>query len=184
MYINAMSDSSLPELDGLYIGGGFPETSARELAANNTFRQSVKEAAERGLPIYAECGGLIYLGNSIVLEGQEFPLVGLFPVRFEMSAKPQAHGYSIFQVEKENAFYSKGSEVKGHEFRYSKILDWQGSVDQLVLKMVRGQGFIDGRDGLIYKNVLALYTHVHADGTPQWAGNFVERCRMAQKTQR
>ncbi len=178
--MNALRDSALPELDGLYIGGGFPETSAGALAANTAFRQSVKEAAENGLPIYAECGGLIYLGNSIMLGEEEFPLVGIFPIRFGMSAKPQAHGYTIFQVEKENVFYKAGTEVKGHEFRYSKILDWQGSADQLVLKMVRGHGFINGRDGLTYKNVLALYTHVHADGTPEWAGNFVERCRSAK----
>ncbi len=180
VYVNAMRDSMLPELDGLYIGGGFPETSARELAANTGFRHSVKKAAEKGLPIYAECGGLIYLGSSIVLGDQEFPLVGIFPVRFGMSTKPQAHGYSIFQVEKENAFYSPGMEIKGHEFRYSKILDWQGSAEQLVLRMVRGQGFINGRDGLTYNNVLALYTHVHADGTPEWAGNFIQRCRIAK----
>jgi cobyrinic acid a,c-diamide synthase len=180
IYVNAMRDSILPELDGLYIGGGFPETSARELAVNTPFRQSIKKAAENGLPIYAECGGLIYLGSSIVLKEEEFPLVGVFPVRFGMSAKPQAHGYSIFHVEKENAFYSPGAEVKGHEFRYSKILDWQGSADQLVLKMVRGHGFINGRDGLTYKNVLALYTHVHADGTPEWADNFIQRCRTAK----
>jgi cobyrinic acid a,c-diamide synthase len=180
IYINAMRDSVLPELDGLYIGGGFPETSAKLLAANTTFRQSVKKAAEKGLPIYAECGGLIYLGSSIVLEDEEFPLVGIFPVRFEMSVKPQAHGYTIFHVEKQNAYYSQGAEVKGHEFRYSKILDWQGSADQLAFKMVRGHGFIDGRDGLTYKNVLALYTHIHADGTPDWAGNFVQRCRTAK----
>jgi cobyrinic acid a,c-diamide synthase len=178
--MNALCDSILPDLDGLYIGGGFPETSARELAANTSFRQSIKKAAEQGLPIYAECGGLIYLGSSILLDGEEFPLVDIFPIQFEMSAKPQAHGYTIFQVEKENAFYSSGAQIKGHEFRYSKIRNWQGSADQLVLKMVRGKGFIDGRDGLTYKNVLALYTHVHAEGTPEWAGNFVQRCRAAK----
>ena len=181
VYVNALRDSNLPEIDGLYIGGGFPETSARELAANTSFRQSVKSAADDGLPIYAECGGLMYLGNSIVLDGEEFPLVGIFPVRFGMSAKPQAHGYSIFHVAKENAFYTQGEEIKGHEFRYSKILDWQGKADQLVLKMARGRGFIDGWDGLTYKNVLALYTHIHADGTPEWAVNFVQRCRATKK---
>lgn len=179
--INALCDSRLPELDGLYIGGGFPETSASELAANTSFRQSVKQAADSGLPIYAECGGLIYLGNSIVQEGEEFPLVGVFPVRFGMSAKPQAHGYTIFHVAKKNGFYQQGVDIKGHEFRYSKVLDWQGSSEQLILKMVRGRGFIDGWDGLTYNNVLALYTHIHADGTPQWAKNFVNRCREAKR---
>ena len=177
IFINAMRDSALPEIDGLYIGGGFPETGARELAANTPFRLAIKKAADDGLPIYAECGGLMYLGNSIVLDGQEFPLVGVFPVRFGMSHKPQAHGYSVFRVVKDNAFYRVGEEVKGHEFRYSKVLDWQGTDDQLALEMVRGTGFVHGQDGLVYNNVLALYTHVHADGTPQWAGRFVERCR-------
>ena len=181
VYINAMQDEGLPEIDGLYIGGGFPETAARELAANAGFRRSIKTAADQGLPIYAECGGLIYLGTSIVQDGEEFPLAGVFPVRFGMSRRPQAHGYSTFRVEKENAFYRVGEEVKGHEFRYSKILEWGGADDQLVLKMQRGTGFVNGRDGLVYNNVLALYTHVHAEGTPEWAGKFVHRCRRPEE---
>lgn len=179
--INALTADALPALDGLYIGGGFPETSAAELAANRSFRQSVKQAAESGLPIYAECGGLIYLGESIVLDGQEYPLAGVFPVRFGMSKRPQAHGYSTFTVEEENPFYGPGTEVKGHEFRYSTILDWRGQPEQLVLNMSRGQGFMAGRDGLTMNNVLALYTHVHADGTPQWAEGFMDRCRRQKE---
>jgi cobyrinic acid a,c-diamide synthase len=179
LYINAMQDSCLPDLDGLYIGGGFPETGAKELAANESFRKSVKEAADKGLPIYAECGGLIYLGESLVLAGKTHPLVGIFPVQFEMSKKPQAHGYSIFEVDRENGFYPVGTIVKGHEFRYSKVVNWRGADDQLVVKMSRGTGFVDGRDGLTYKNVFALYTHVHAEGTPEWARGFVEKCQRA-----
>ncbi|MFH0783419.1 MAG: cobyrinate a,c-diamide synthase [Pseudomonadota bacterium] len=181
VYINAMQDEELPDIDGLYIGGGFPETGARELAANRGFRASIKKAADQGLPIYAECGGLIYLGTSIVLDGEEFPLAGVFPVRFAMSKKPQAHGYTTFRVDKANAFYHVGEQVKGHEFRYSRILEWRGSDEQLVLQMERGTGFINGRDGLVHKNVLALYTHVHAEGTPEWAGRFVQRCRRQEK---
>lgn len=181
VYLNALHDSELPTLDGLYIGGGFPETSARELAANTGFRESVRRAAEGGMPIYAECGGLIYLGESIMLDGQEHPLVGVFPVRFGMSGKPQAHGYSAFMAEGDNPFYPSGSEIKGHEFRYSTILEWRGSEQDLVLKMTRGKGFMGGRDGLHTKNVLALYTHVHADGTPQWAPALVECCRRWKK---
>jgi len=176
VYINALTDNNLPELEGLYIGGGFPETSARELAANDSFRTSVKDAAEAGLPIYAECGGLIYLGRSIMIGDKEYPLTDVFPIRFGMSEKPQAHGYSIFSVEKKNPFFPIGLEVKGHEFRYSTILDWQGSEEHLVLKMKRGKGFTGGRDGLIKNNVFALYTHVHADGTREWAEGFIHRC--------
>lgn len=178
--VNALKDEKLPDLDGLYIGGGFPETSAKELAANSGFRKSVKQAAENGLPIYAECGGLIYLGESIVLDGVEYPLAGVFPVRFGMSAKPQAHGYTIFEVDKPNPFYDSGAMIKGHEFRYSTILEWRGNQQDLVFKMKRGKGFTEGRDGLCYNNVLALYTHVHACGTPEWARGIVNICRKQQ----
>jgi cobyrinic acid a,c-diamide synthase len=179
--LNAMQDAALPELDGLYIGGGFPETGIRALAANRTFRQAVRQAAEAGMPIYAECGGLIYLGRSLLLEGEEFPLVGVFPVRFAMSDKPQAHGYTVFTADRENPFYPPGTMVRGHEFRYSTVLDWQGGAEQLVLRMERGRGFSAGRDGLCYKNVLALYSHIHADGTPGWAESFVARCRRGEE---
>ena len=179
--INAIENHELPEVDGLYIGGGFPETSARELSINESFRRSVRQAADSGMPIYAECGGLIYLGSSIVLEDKEYPLVGVFPIKFGMSSKPQAHGYSIFSTRGSNPFYPQGTTVKGHEFRYSEILAWHGSPEELTLQMVRGRGFMDGRDGLCYKNVLALYTHVHAEGTPEWASGFVSRCREYKK---
>ncbi len=175
--LNALTDSSLPPLDGLYIGGGFPETSAAELAANHRFRDSVRQAAEEGLPIYAECGGLIYLGQSIRLQDKEYPLAGIFPVRFGMSEKPQAHGYTVFEVDGHIPFYRTGLVVKGHEFRYSTVLEWQGKEEDLALQMRRGKGFRGGRDGLHFKNVLALYTHVHACGTPEWAPGFVDFCR-------
>ncbi len=175
--VNALEDEGLPDLDGLYIGGGFPETSAKELAANSSFRESIKQAAEKGLPIYAECGGLIYLGESILIDEKEYPLVGIFPVRFGMSVKPQAHGYTIFKVDKKNPFYDIGTTVKGHEFRYSIVLEWGGNEQDLVLMMKRGKGFADQRDGLCYKNVLALYTHVHSSGTPEWARGIARICR-------
>jgi cobyrinic acid a,c-diamide synthase len=173
--INAMTAATLPELDGLYIGGGFPETGARRLAENSSFRQSVKLAAESGLPIYAECGGLIYLGESILLDGEEYPLAGVFPIRFGLHRKPQAHGYTELTVSGQNPFYKVGEKIKGHEFRYSRILSWQGSEAELAFSMDRGVGFIDGRDGLVFNNVLALYTHIHALSTPQWAGSLVAR---------
>ena len=173
--INALTAAELPELDGLYIGGGFPETSARALSANESFRNSLKKAAEAGLPIYAECGGLIYLGESMVLGDEAFPLAGIFPVRFGMGRKPQAHGYTVLRVEGENPYYAVGTEIKGHEFRYSRVEEWGGATAQLVLRMERGVGFVEKRDGLVFKNVLALYTHIHALGTPAWAPALVAK---------
>ncbi|MBU0483299.1 MAG: hydrogenobyrinic acid a,c-diamide synthase (glutamine-hydrolyzing) [Proteobacteria bacterium] len=175
--INALTASELPVIDGLYIGGGFPETSAGQLSANISFRQSVKMAAAQGLPIYAECGGLIYLGGSMVLEGEDFPLVGIFPVKFGLEKRPQAHGYTELETTGDNPFYPVGTEIKGHEFRYSKILSWTGKVDSLALEMKRGVGFVGGKDGLVYNNVLALYTHIHALGTPEWAPALVAKAR-------
>lgn len=175
--INALTARELPVLDGLYIGGGFPETSARALSANSSFMASLKKAAETGLPIYAECGGLIYLGASMALADEVFPLVGLFPVRFGLRKRPQAHGYTVLKVEGENPYYPEGSEIKGHEFRYSCIEEWDGESAQLTLRMERGVGFIGGRDGLVFKNVLALYTHIHALGTPAWAPALVAKAQ-------
>ncbi|MCI5165051.1 MAG: cobyrinate a,c-diamide synthase [Candidatus Electrothrix sp. GM3_4] len=177
--INALTAEALPDdLNALYIGGGFPETSARQLADNVSFRDSVRQAAEQGLPIYAECGGLIFLGRSIILDGVEYPLAGVFPVTFSMSAKPQAHGYSTFRVDQENPFYPLGTQVKGHEFRYSVVESWDGGPKDLALQMERGTGFKGNRDGLLKKNVLVLYTHVLAPGTPEWAAGLL---RAAQK---
>ncbi|MFC1843303.1 cobyrinate a,c-diamide synthase [Thermodesulfobacteriota bacterium] len=173
--INAMTAEALPELDALYIGGGFPETGARRLADNSSFRQSLKRAADSGLPVYAECGGLIYLGESVLLDGVEYPLTGVFPIRFGLRRKPQAHGYTELMVSGRNPFYKVGERIKGHEFRYSEILSWDGDQMDLALEMERGVGFMDGLDGLVYKNVLALYTHIHALSTPQWAGSLVAR---------
>ncbi len=179
--INALQDTELPVLDGLYIGGGFPETSAARLAANHSFRQSVKAAASAGLPIYAECGGLIYLGKEIIIDNQRYPLAGVFDVVFGMSKKPQAHGYSIFTSEQENPIYPVGFTTRGHEFRYSTVRHWGGDQGDLVLRMDRGTGFSGSLDGLTFNNVLALYTHIHAEGTTEWAGFFVHKCNQYRR---
>ena len=177
--INALTAVALPEdLDALYIGGGFPETSAERLADNVSFRTSVRQAAEQGLPIYAECGGLIFLGRSIVLEGREYPLAGVFPVTFSMSNKPQAHGYTVFMVERKNPFYPMGTRIKGHEFRYSSVSGWDGRPEELALQMERGTGFQGKRDGLLKNNVLALYTHVLAPGAPEWTAGLLQAARL------
>lgn len=180
--IDALQARSLPAgLDALYIGGGFPETSAEELAHNEGFRESVRASAESGMPVYAECGGLIFLGRSIILEGREYPLAGVFPVTFGIARKPQAHGYSIFVADRDNPFYAPGTRIKGHEFRYSTIVQWDGKAGELTLAMERGTGFMDGRDGLVRNNVLALYTHILAPGVPEWAASIVRKARLYRR---
>jgi cobyrinic acid a,c-diamide synthase len=174
--ISALRDSVLPPVDALYIGGGFPETQARLLAENEAFRRSLREAAEEGLPIYAECGGFMFLGETLIVGGHHYPMVGFLPVSFEMEKRPQGHGYTVVDVERENPFFPVGTRLTGHEFHYSRLLSWEGE-RQLAFRLERGSGIDGRRDGLCRKNVLASFTHLHALGTPRWAEGLVERAR-------
>jgi cobyrinic acid a,c-diamide synthase len=170
VFLSPLTQEHLPDLDALYIGGGFPETHARLLAENTGFRSELKEIAEAGLPIYAECGGLMYLGKEIVLEDAAYPMVGVLPVGFGLSQKPKGHGYTMVTVDGKNPFYPEGMEIRGHEFHYSWVASFEETADcRLVFSMKRGTGIFNHRDGLCYKNILATYTHIHASGTPEWA---------------
>jgi cobyrinic acid a,c-diamide synthase len=174
--INALKDGELPDVDALYIGGGFPETQAADLAANESFCRSLKAAAENGLPIYAECGGLIYLGRSLKVGDTTHAMTAVLPVDFVLETRPQAHGYTIVDVSGDNPFFEKGSSFKGHEFHYSRIAD-TGALQEMVFTMRRGHGIDGTRDGILYKNVLATFTHLHAVGSPQWANGLVDKAR-------
>lgn len=174
--INAMEEEGLPDLDALYIGGGFPETNAIRLAENASFRNSVRQAVEKGLPVYAECGGLMFLGDAIVLESGSYPMVGIFPLSFEMKKKPQAHGYTVVEVERQNPFYPVGTILQGHEFHYSAVTEMSDKKGvYMALKVKRGNGIKDKTDGICYKNVFASYTHVHALGVEEWAVGLIKK---------
>jgi len=177
IFIIPLADDGLPPVDALYIGGGFPETHAEKLSGNVTFRNQLKELADKGLPIYAECGGLMYLGMELVYEKKIYPMAGVLPAVFGFSRKPQGHGYTVIEVDGDNPYFETGTEFKGHEFHYSKVLEWRGEDENLVFSVLRGEGFINGRDGVRYKNVLGTYTHLHALGTPSWAGALVGNAR-------
>jgi cobyrinic acid a,c-diamide synthase len=174
--ISAMQERELPDIDALYIGGGFPETNAIALAKNTAFKKSLRKAVEGGLPVYAECGGLMYLGEALVLGNKTYSMAGIFPLAFCLEKKPQAHGYTILEITGENPFYTKGTVLKGHEFHYSRVIDREmkdGTHFSFLMK--RGQGIMDKMDGLCYKNVLATYTHLHALGSPEWADGLVKK---------
>ncbi len=173
VFISPLADPGLPAVDALYIGGGFPETHAEALSGNVIFRNQLKTLADNGLPIYAECGGLMYLGSELLFGENTYPMAGVLPAVFGFSKKPQGHGYTAVVVEGENPYFDIGTEFKGHEFHYSHVLEWRGGDETLVFSMQRGNGFINGRDGVQYKNVLGTYTHLHALGTPSWAGALV-----------
>ncbi len=180
--INALTDKTLPALDALYIGGGFPETHAKELAENESFRKELKALAEENLPIYAECGGLMYLGQELVLEEKSYPMVGVLPLTFDFYPRPQGHGYTVVTVENDNPYYEIGAEIRGHEFHYSRVLRWNGDEKDLVFRMQRGVGITKDKDGICYKNVLATYTHIHALGNPAWAKALVRNAIAFKST--
>ena len=173
VFVSPLKDRELLDLDALYIGGGFPETHAEKLADNKSFSRQLKALADNGFPIYAECGGLMYLGEQLILEGNTYPMVGILPVAFDFYKKPQGHGYTIVTVEGVNPYYDVGTEIRGHEFHYSRVSNWTGTQSDLVFRMKRGVGIHKDRDGIVYKNVLATYTHVHALGTPGWAAALI-----------
>jgi cobyrinic acid a,c-diamide synthase len=171
---SSLDSCVLPEVDALYLGGGFPETHAEVLAANTGLRTAIKSAAEKGLPIYAECGGLMYLGRSLVLGDNTYPMADVLPVTFGLEKKPQGHGYTMVSVDRPNFFYPLGQQLVGHEFHYSRPLDYPADQVNLVFKVDRGHGFDQGRDGLTVHNVFATYTHLHALGTTLWAEALVD----------
>lgn len=174
--VTALKGRTLPDIDALYIGGGFPETHAIALAENVPFRTALKGAVERGLPVYAECGGLMYLGKSLVLGKKSYPMANIFPLRFSLEARPQAHGYTIVKVRQKNPYYPKGTVLRGHEFHYSKVMEGSMRNDiSYVFAMERGQGIIQRMDGICYRNVLATYTHIHALGTPEWGAGMIRQ---------
>lgn len=174
--VSSLDDCSLPDIHGFYIGGGFPETHAGKLSENASMLASVRDAAGRGMPIYAECGGLIYLSESIAWKDRVYPMAGLFPVKLTMNVRPVGHGYTESIVDSPNPFFAESTVLRGHEFHYSGI---ETGADNLrtCMDMRLGTGIGGGRDALVYKSVLACYTHIHADGVSQWAEGFVDAAR-------
>ena len=181
--IDSIKERELPDLDALYIGGGFPETQAQALADNKGFRDSLKQRIENGLPVYAECGGLMYLGESLLVNEKTYPMVGALPIRFLLEKKPQGHGYTILEVVKQNPYYQVGEELRGHEFHYSRPLIERSDEIYSVFKVSRGHGLDGEKDGLCKKNLLATYTHLHAGGSPLW-GDALYKIALVSKNQK
>lgn len=168
-----------PELDGLYLGGGFPEDSAPELS-RSPHLAALRGLANAGAPVYAECGGFMLLARGLERGGRFWPMSGVFPVTACFCPKPQGLGYVRGRVAQKTPYFPQGLEVRGHEFHYSRC-QWGGEAPLCALDLERGTGMgrIDGqfRDALVYKRVWAGYTHIFAPALPCWAPNFVEAAR-------
>ena len=175
--VDAINDRQLPDIDALFIGGGFPEIMADKLQENAPLRGQIKNAVERGLPVYAECGGLMYLGRSIAWNNQVYQMVGALPFDVELTKKPQGHGYMEVEVCCANPYFPLGTKIVGHEFHHSKVVNLDKEKVSFVYNVKRGWGIDGCQDGLVYKNVLASYNHLHALAVPAWAESLVKQAQ-------
>ncbi len=162
-----LHDEEIPDVDGLYIGGGYPEIFAEKLEKNESMRRSVYKFYNEGNPIYAECGGLMYLSKSI--NGKD--MCNVFNYPSIMTKNVQALSYVISEAQTDNLILNKGDTFRGHEFHYSKI-DTGISKPDFAFKILRGTGIVDSKDGLMNKNSVASYVHTHVAACPQFALNF------------
>jgi cobyrinic acid a,c-diamide synthase len=172
--VNTLKDAALPDIDGLFIGGGFPETHMQQLAANVSMRESIRTAIENGLPTYAECGGLMYLSRSLVWNGQQADMVGVIPGDAVMHKKPQGRGYVKLQETADMPWPGgDGSAViNAHEFHYSRLENLTAT-GKFAYRMRRGTGIDGQHDGWVYRNLLASYTHMRDTDQYHWAQRFV-----------
>lgn len=183
VFISPLNQTGIPDVHAIYMGGGFPETHAPQLAQNISFRENLKKLSRAGLPIYAECGGLIFLGESIRLDDRDYAMSGILPIKFGLSNRPQGHGYTRVEVVNENPFYAAGQILMGHEFRYSSVLEIDYQDHEMAFKMERGKGILDKKDGFFKQNTFGTYTHIHALGTPSWAQALIGKAKAFKASQ-
>jgi cobyrinic acid a,c-diamide synthase len=165
-------NDEMPEVDGLYIGGGYPELHADELSEAPAL-PSIKNAAMDGMPIYGECGGLMYLSKSVLIDERKYKMCGVLPAETVMTSKLQALGYVIGNAARPNPLTDIGSEVRGHEFHYSRIEPEADS--KYAYKFSRGRGIADGNDGMVEHNTLGAYLHAHF--STMQTKRFIDSCR-------
>jgi cobyrinic acid a,c-diamide synthase len=178
--IDTLHDTQLPKIDGLFIGGGFPETQMQALEANITLRKEIRTAIEAGLPVYAECGGLMYLSRSLQWDESTCNMVGALPMDTHMHQRPQGRGY-VQLANTENALWAETAEqnknIHAHEFHYSSAENLEKDT-KFAYRVLRGHGVDGSHDGIIHRNVLANYSHMRNVENNQWVKQFVDFVRQ------
>ncbi|HED31832.1 MAG TPA: hydrogenobyrinic acid a,c-diamide synthase (glutamine-hydrolyzing) [Prosthecochloris aestuarii] len=173
VFIDTFAASGLPDLGGLYIGGGFPESFLDRLSANTGLLGDVRSRVESGMPLYAECGGLIYLSRTVSWQAKSYALAGLLPYDIEFSDRPAGHGYLDLQSMADSPWFARGECVRAHEFHYGSPV---GDVmhGEFQFRVVRGHGVTGAADGFVCKNLFASFAHLHVSAFPAWAERFVD----------
>ena len=144
-----------------------------------SFLESLRRAVDRGLAVYAECGGAVYLGKGLEIGDRFYPFAGVFPVTYRLYGKPQGHGYTLLEVERENPIFAQGTCLRGHEFHYAGVRSWDSDRVRFACAVKRGFGFDGSREGLWTRNVYASFSHLHALGKSRWAEQFLGRAAQA-----
>jgi len=183
VYFSPISDPGLPDVDGLYVGGGYPEIHAEALSANRSMREQINAFAADGGTIYGECGGLMYLCDAIkTLDGQRYPMAGVIPADAVMRQRLQALGYVEVETQAASVLGPAGLRFRGHQFRYSELQPLNDRID-CAYRVVRRR---DGQvvpEGYAVKNTLASYVHAHWASNPMIAERLVDECvRQTQNT--
>jgi cobyrinic acid a,c-diamide synthase len=176
-----LEDTSLPRnISGLYIGGGFPELFAADLANNKSLKKAIKIAARQGMPVNAECGGLMYLGKSIRdADGREHPMVGAIPVSSRIDGPHLSLGYRTIQALADGPILREGEIIRGHEFHWSVL---KGKTSGASAYRILDKG--ERQEGFQNNNLVASYIHLHLGSLPHIASRFVEICRQFQNSHR
>lgn len=178
IFFSPIHDKTLPDdINGLYIGGGFPEIFAKQLEENQSMRESVKKRAEDGMPILAECGGLMYLTNYITdLNGKKYRMVGLLDAETLMTRKLHLN-YTFAEVVENNPIVPRNIRVKGHEFHYSEIINVPRDI-KMVYRMIIGNGIINKMDGWLEYSTVASYMHMHLASNLRIPMKFISSSKM------
>ncbi|MEW8383012.1 MAG: cobyrinic acid a,c-diamide synthase, partial [Candidatus Thiodiazotropha taylori] len=165
-----------PDVDGIFLGGRFPVTTIQQIESNPHMQQAIVGFIERGGPVYAECGGLIYLTRSLSWQGKKCRMAGVIPADTVMHEKPQGRGYVRLSETGRSPWPTLGEghqEIFAHEFHYSSLVGLKAQQDDYAYRVERGFG-IDGKnDGYVYKNLLASYTHRRSVGGNNWVARFL-----------
>ena len=171
VFIDTFEATVLPDVHGLYIGGGFPESFFGELSGNRGLLVDVREKIDAGMPAWAECGGLIYLCRGASYAGRNWPLAGVLPLDIDYQRKPAGCGYLELESCADSVWFREGERVRAHEFHYSKP---SSEVDlPCQFDVARGFGLTGRKDGILYRNLFASYGHLHVASNPCWAERFV-----------
>ena len=172
-FFSPINDKKIPQCDGIYIGGGFPEILGNSLEKNSIMRQSIKKLSEQNMPIYAECGGLMYLTKSIDYGKKKYKMVGLFDAETKMTKKMKLN-YTKGKITSKNIISDKPHSLRGHEFHYSKLASISSDT-KFAYRLEIGDGIKNQQDGLIQHNTLASYGHLYFDSS-DYAKVFVNNC--------